>query len=250
MKKKFTLIELLVVIAIIAILAAMLLPALSKARESAKTSKCASNLRQIALSMLTYVQDNDDSFPPYFQKNLSTWTWPLGLQQSKYVLDTKTYFCPSSTLTTLYGFGGKESCSIKPHLIYPYAYIEYGLSVNYLGSRNARGGGGDSATMPSLPTFKITLSKNPSAKFMLGDARSNTLVTTADGKYRGTLGIDNQSSSNRVHPRHNASGFENGDANFAYMDGHVGKIIQYMKGDYYGANGTAHVLKYWNPERP
>ena len=60
MRRGFTLIELLVVIAIIAILAAILFPVFAKAREKARQSSCASNLKQLALAHLQYVQDYDE----------------------------------------------------------------------------------------------------------------------------------------------------------------------------------------------
>ena len=62
-KKGFTLIELLVVIAIIAILAAILFPVFAKAREKARSSSCASNMKQMGLAIMQYSQDYDEKMP-------------------------------------------------------------------------------------------------------------------------------------------------------------------------------------------
>jgi prepilin-type N-terminal cleavage/methylation domain-containing protein/prepilin-type processing-associated H-X9-DG protein len=75
-REAFTLIELLVVISIIAILAAMLLPALSRAKESARKISCMNKLRQLDLSMQMYVDDNHGFYPP---RNFTN-NWPSVLQ--------------------------------------------------------------------------------------------------------------------------------------------------------------------------
>jgi prepilin-type N-terminal cleavage/methylation domain-containing protein len=91
----FTLIELLVVIAIIAILAAMLLPALARAKESGKRISCLNNLRQLSLSSQVYVGDNQGTYPPRSQTD----RWPNRFYDA-YGHTLKLLLCPSELTNT------------------------------------------------------------------------------------------------------------------------------------------------------
>jgi prepilin-type N-terminal cleavage/methylation domain-containing protein/prepilin-type processing-associated H-X9-DG protein len=85
----FTLIELLVVIGIIAVLAAMLLPALGRAKESAKRISCLNNVRQLGVSAMMYCSDNEAMFPPRSNKT----RWPAQLQE--YYRSYRVLLCPT-----------------------------------------------------------------------------------------------------------------------------------------------------------
>ena len=104
----FTLIELLVVIAIISILASILFPVFARARENARRTSCLSNMKQIGLGIMMYVQDYDEKYPPYqitsaatppgdWQSNWAytnkVWIWQQIIQP--YTKSMQVFVCPS-----------------------------------------------------------------------------------------------------------------------------------------------------------
>jgi prepilin-type N-terminal cleavage/methylation domain-containing protein/prepilin-type processing-associated H-X9-DG protein len=106
-KSGFTLIELLVVIAIIAILASILFPVFARARENARRSSCQSNLKQIGLGLLQYVQDYDEQMISIYYgasgwdnvpASTGNYKWMDAVQP--YIKSTQIFDCPSDTFAT------------------------------------------------------------------------------------------------------------------------------------------------------
>lgn len=148
--KQFTLIELLVVVAIIAILAAMLLPALNQARAKGKQAKCTANLKQIGLSVHSYVDDSNGIFMAPIGSSGSPWRMLL---DNKYIENPHIQDCPGDN--TRYP---ATSTSIGPYGFYYYIWTKK-VNRSYIFERTL----GQYNNLNYFKLFKPSMEKNISS---------------------------------------------------------------------------------------
>lgn len=202
--KLFTLIELLVVIAVVSILAALLLPALGKARQKVMGVSCLGNERQVGIGFQMYLNDFNLYFPPAETPNI--WSWEF--MNVKYVPNLKVFLCPVLTSRNASG-QWIVTDPIKRQ------YCTHGIGYNgYLGGyRNAVQNKWPDG---SLKIARLSRIKEPSRIYLAMDS-----LGVRDGSlYKGELEgmgafrVDNYPRNGyQAHARHL------GSVNIAYVDG-------------------------------
>lgn len=203
----FTLIELLVVIAIIAILAAILFPVFARARENARKSTCQSNLKQIAMGMIQYVQDYDERMPhcrytPDDFRAPSAYTgtpltpsWPQFI--APYLKNTGVLKCPSDDRARPHYTNGANNMELW----------SYGRNYGYF--NGAKKNAADALALSEIAV--------PSDTIMIGEGDNCNRIgpRSVDWPGNGNVSVDAKISTQLLEPRHMDG------MNFAFFDGHV-----------------------------
>ena len=223
----FTLIELLVVIAIIAILAAILFPVFARARENARRSSCTSNLKQIALGVIQYRQDNDELFPAVATLNVTNGLgWANSIQP--YLKSTQIFQCPSesNSQTTANNGGTVVTEGFTDYYFnailswngdYTTPKYQTGINEAALLSSSLTVMLGDGNGSQSSSRFRSngcgTASNAPAAAVATADSPAFTNCGATVGNYASTGGMGGAGSDSWV--RHLDG------SNLAFADGHV-----------------------------
>jgi prepilin-type N-terminal cleavage/methylation domain-containing protein/prepilin-type processing-associated H-X9-DG protein len=181
-KKGFTLVELLVVIGIISVLISMLLPALNKAREAAKTIACASNMKQIMLGLQMYANDNRGYLPrsyDYYQINGANQLifWPWLVVSGRYIQSAKVFFCPSRAGLSAKYDDIMGSLSLNPQQYANWNYVSY--SANLYGAMPYLTMGASTGYRP----IKVGQAGAPAAELMVLAEGYYPLYVTLYGAY-------------------------------------------------------------------
>jgi len=170
MRRGFTLIELLVVIAIIAILAAILFPVFARAREKARQTSCLSNMKELGLGELMYVQDYDEHFSPnysYSDGGNQLFWWDDMIQP--YVNNRQIFICPSDE-------PAEYTYRRPPGLPNP---LQFSYSANAMGDNSATDYGAGGPIRGSGNGRAMALVKEPAQCIMLCEANTRE-VSHAD----------------------------------------------------------------------
>jgi prepilin-type N-terminal cleavage/methylation domain-containing protein/prepilin-type processing-associated H-X9-DG protein len=232
-KGGFTLIELLVVIAIIAILAAMLLPALAKAKEKASRVACTGNLRQWGLALAMYLDDNNQIFPDFSIGN-STPGAPGGYDQDNiHWTDLAVFHAggygnsawfnalpPYVSQNALWQYAANPTNFVNGRSIFncpaarflpadnvdPLNRVAFSYGINFKGTNGV---------VPASSPFKATSVLHPSAFVFFSDDRANSgEVPFYGANPLNDLGAP-RGSLNHLSSRHAAG------ANLTFLDGHA-----------------------------